>query len=401
MTRRQSDSDNVCSPPPYHPIFSETDPLIGPRKSSRRHQYVIALLTAALVIFGLVALLIPSNNPSDPNVRDRIRKEWDIELRQHEEEVLKRINTQKRWRLEDSDRINLREQWGTEVEEHNREVEARQKRDEEAKNHIREQWEREVEEHDNEVEEGRRHEEQEKIRIHERWRREAEEHGKEVDEARRREEQESVRLREQWRREEEEARRHEEQENSRLREQWEREVDEHKREVEERRRREEQERIQEERLRLNMFWTDPESHTCTSYATREYTARLVNVPSNYNRRVEACMATPVQIHGNEYTPKWCEDHGPNNVIGHWEVDQHEPDCASYWNWYKDFVLSEVDGMQRIEHYLENIPSGGDWKEFCATTPASFRGMHFTGAEFCFQKNYGTYGHWVFADDSCN
>jgi hypothetical protein len=49
------------------------------------------------------------------------------------------------------------------------------------------------------------------------------------------------------------------------------------------------------------------------------------------------------------------------------------------------IVSEVDVMQRIEHYLENIPSGGDWKEFCATTPASFRGMHFTGAQFCFNK----------------
>ncbi|KAG2038377.1 hypothetical protein BDR03DRAFT_1009852 [Suillus americanus] len=83
------------------------------------------------------------------------------------------------------------------------------------------------------------------------------------------------------------------------------------------------------------------------------------------------MATPVKIHGIEYTPKWCEDHGPNNVIGHWEVGQHEPDCASYWIWYKDFGCTSLgSGQRRIEHYLENIPSGGDWKEFCATTPFS-------------------------------
>ncbi|KAG1760439.1 hypothetical protein EDD22DRAFT_80017 [Suillus occidentalis] len=155
------------------------------------------------------------------------------------------------------------------------------------------------------------------------------------------------------------------------------------------------------RLRLNMFWTDLTSHPCTTYATREYTARLANVPSYYNRRVEACMATPVNIHGVEYTPKWCEDRGPNNVIGHWEVDQHEPDCASYWIWYKDFgCISPGSGQRRIEHYLENIPSGGDWKEFCATTPASFRGMHFTGAQFCFNKNQATWGHWVLDDESC-
>ncbi|KAG2746269.1 hypothetical protein P692DRAFT_20739196 [Suillus brevipes Sb2] len=150
-----------------------------------------------------------------------------------------------------------------------------------------------------------------------------------------------------------------------------------------------------------MFWTDLTSHACTTYATREYTARLVNIPSYYNRRVEACMAAPVKIHGVEYTPKWCEDHGPNNVIGHWEVNQHEPDCASYWIWYKDFgCISPGSGQRRIEHYLENIPSGGDWKEFCATTPASFRGMHFTGAQFCFNKNQATWGHWVLDDESC-
>jgi hypothetical protein len=85
--------------------------------------------------------------------------------------------------------------------------------------------------------------------------------------------------------------------------QWEREVEEHDRDIKERKTREE-----EERLRLNMFWTDPESHACTMYGTRKYTARLVNIPGDYNRRVEACMATPIQIHGIEYKAKWCEDH---------------------------------------------------------------------------------------------
>ncbi|KAG2038376.1 hypothetical protein BDR03DRAFT_918621 [Suillus americanus] len=158
---------------------------------------------------------------------------------------------------------------------------------------------------------------------------------------------------------------------------------------------------EDERLRLNMFWTDLASHPCTTYATREYTARLVNIPSCYNHRVEACMATPVKIHGVEYMPKWCEDHGRNNVIGHWEVSQHEPDCASYWTWYRDLgCTSSGSGQRRIEHSLENIPSGGDWKEFCATTPVSFRGMAFTGAQVCFEKNRATRGQWVFDDESC-
>ncbi|KAG0702053.1 hypothetical protein DFH29DRAFT_923572 [Suillus ampliporus] len=284
------------NPPPYYPRSSETDPLV-PRRSSHRHQSLnscictalIAVLTAAIavVIFASVFSPKPCNDPLDPDVRDRIRKEWDIELRQHQQDILKRVDTEKRWRLEDNERFRLREQWGREEEEHKREVEERRKRE------------------------------------------------------------------------------------------------------------------QDERLRLNMFWTEPVSHTCTTYATREYTARLVNVPSYYDRRVEACMATPVQIHGTDYTPKWCEDHGSNNVIGHWEVQQ-EPDCASYWNDYKDFgCVSPGSGQRRVEHHLANLPSGGDWREFCATTPVSFRGMHFTGAEFCFQTVFGVWGHWVFDDESCN
>ncbi|KAG1748336.1 uncharacterized protein EDB91DRAFT_1245044 [Suillus paluster] len=181
---------------------------------------------------------------------------------------------------------------------------------------------------------------------------------------------------------------------------------------------ERQKHEEEERLKLNMFWTNPEPHACTTYGTREYTARLVNVPSYYNRSVEACMATAIQIHGANYTPKWCEDHGLNNVIGHWEVDQQQPDCASFWLWYRDYgcispgsgqrvsvseiiIMSRFDDVQRIEHYLESLPSGGDWKEFCATTPASFHGLHFTGAQTCFQKDLGTNGHWVIDDESYN
>ncbi|KAG0702049.1 hypothetical protein DFH29DRAFT_999692 [Suillus ampliporus] len=281
------------SPPPYR--SSETDPLVPGRPSHRDQSLNIclcttltAILTAtiAVVVFALVFSPKPCNDPLDPDVRDRIRREWDIEFRQHQEEVFKHIDTEKRWHLEEDERFRLREQWRREVEEHRREVEERQRREE------------------------------------------------------------------------------------------------------------------EERLRLNMFWTEPESHLCTTYDTRTYTARLVNVPSYYNRRVEACMATPVKIHGVEHKPKWCEDHGSDNVIGHWEVDQ-EPGCASYWNWYKDRgCVSPGSGQRCVEQYLENLPFGADWAEFCATTPASFRGMHFTGAQFCFQWDYGTYGHWVFDDDSC-
>ncbi|OAX35924.1 hypothetical protein K503DRAFT_802439 [Rhizopogon vinicolor AM-OR11-026] len=220
----------------------------------------------------------------------------------------------------------------------------------------------------------------------------------------RRENQEKEARRAQWATEVEEHERNmsevirrENQEKEARRAQWAREVEQHNRDIEERQRRE-----KEEHQRLNIHWTDPESHPCITYGTREYTARLVNVPGDYNRRVEACMAIPIQIHGVEYKANWCEDHGPSNLIGHWKVDQHEPECTSYWDSYKDLgCASHGSGQRRIEHYLANVPSGGDWDEFCATTPASFRGMHFMGAQLCFHKNLGMYGQWVIGDESCN
>ncbi|KAG1748347.1 uncharacterized protein EDB91DRAFT_1314984 [Suillus paluster] len=242
--------------PSYCPSSSETDTLVPP-KPSHRHQSLIytALISLLIVltIFASVESLNPCNNPLDPDVRDHIRKEWDIELHYHHE------------------------------------------------------------------------------------------------------------MEEKWKREE------------------------------------------EERFRLNMFWTNLKSQTCTAYGTREYTARLVNVPSHYNRRVDACMATPIEIHGVNYTTKWCEDHGPNNVIGHWEVDLQQPDCTSYWYWYKDLgCVSPGSGQQLVQHRLQNLPSGSDWREFCATTPASFHGIHFLGAQFCFKRVFqGVYGQWVLDDVRCN
>jgi len=48
------------------------------------------------------------------------------------------------------------------------------------------------------------------------------------------------------------------------------------------------------------------------------------------------------------------------------------------------LMITYHNTQRHEHYLENLPQGGDWREFCATTPVSFLGMHFPGAQVCFQ-----------------
>ncbi|OJA13866.1 hypothetical protein AZE42_08212 [Rhizopogon vesiculosus] len=346
-------------PSPYDSRTSETDPLVA-GKASRRYSVSInqwaliarvALLAILItgVIFASVFPISSCNDHLNPDDRDRIRKEWDVERRHHQEEAVKRSDIEHRWRVEDDERIHLREQWMRETEEHERSLRETIRRETQEKGARRAQWATEIKDHE-----------------------------RNLNEAIRRENQEKEARRAQWATEE---------------------VEQHNRDIEERQRRE-----KEEHQRLNIHWTDPESHTCTTYGTREYTGRLANIPEDYDRRVEACMAIPIQIHGVGYKANWCEDHGPSNMIGHWKVDQHEPECTSYWSSYEDLgCVSQGSGQRRIEHYLENIPSGGDQREFCATTPASFRGMHFMGAQFCFQKHHfgGMYGQWVIDDESCN
>jgi hypothetical protein len=181
-----------------------------------------------------------------------------------------------------------------------------------------------------------------------------------------------------------------------LHQKWQREIDEHDRIAEEHRKHEE-----EERQKLNMFWGNVSAQTCTSYGTREYMALLMNLPAAWENRVEACKATPLEVHGVSHLPKSCEDKGRGIVMGRWEINLNEPDCATFWTSYKDKgCTSKKSGKRRIEHYLENLPQGGLWREFCATTPINFHGMHFTGAHQCLQRNLGTYGNWEIDDSTC-
>ena len=83
---------------------------------------------------------------------------------------------------------------------------------------------------------------------------------------------------------------------------WEQERIQHERELRERAQREE-----EERKRLALFWGRVEAHQCKTYGTREYTAVLMNLPRNWRQRVEACKATPLEVHGVTHLPKTCED----------------------------------------------------------------------------------------------
>jgi len=172
-----------------------------------------------------------------------------------------------------------------------------------------------------------------------------------------------------------------------------------RREVEERERREE-----EERQRRHMFWGHVQPHTCTTYATREYTAQLMNLPRNWGHRLDACRATPLEIRGISYLPKTCEDRGPGFVIGRWGINEREPDCTTFWDEYHDKGCSSPgSGKKYITHKLMNLPDDwkkADWKEFCATTPAYFNNMQFPGAQECFTSVFGVYGQWEIDDSNC-
>ncbi|KIJ04906.1 hypothetical protein PAXINDRAFT_21809 [Paxillus involutus ATCC 200175] len=321
---------------------AETDSLLarnGGRKPSAEVLTAHSVVAFFVILFmGFSLFMHFTNCPLYPWTMKNVRKGWENEVGSHE---LLRQN----WTMQEYEHTLLEESWKRQAQWHEKEKERKEREEEQHQEQVRKAWEAEAERH--------------RQALEERNRRETER----MDSQRRK---------------------------------WQREIDEHDRLVEERRRREE-----EERQKLNMFWGQVESHQCTTYATREYTALLMNLPTTWEHRVEACKATALEIHGVSYLPKTCEDKGPGVVLGRWEINQNEPDCATFWNWYKDKgCTSQQSGKRRIEHYLENLPHGGDWKEFCATTPASFRGMHFIGAQECFQYNQGTYGHWEIDDSSC-
>jgi len=302
-------------------------------------QILYGLVSLSVLLFATTNLWLHFTHcPLDASTRDAIRRDWDVEMVRH-------ASLLEEWRLEQQAHAVVEEEWKRQVKWHDKEVERRVEEESERQQKVREGWARETEQH---------------------------------------------------RRQQEQAERRENDRQEQARRRWHHEVEDHDRIVEERRKHEE-----EERQKLNMFWGQVKAHTCTTYATREYTAELMNLPASWEHRVEACKVTPLEVHGISYLPKSCEDKGPGIVLGRWEVDQHEPDCASYWNRYKDKgCTSPGSGKRRIEHYLENIPDGCDWREFCATTPAQFNGLEFSGPHECYQYKSATYGLWEIDDTKC-
>ncbi|KAJ7750502.1 hypothetical protein B0H14DRAFT_2982007, partial [Mycena olivaceomarginata] len=91
-----------------------------------------------------------------------------------------------------------------------------------------------------------------------------------------------------------------------------------------------------ERMKAGFYWADLQAdQRCFRHGTRQYTARVSNVPREYDP-VQACKETPIEINGLKFvTPDMCEDRGCNG---------------------------------RIESHLENLHPEDDWRLMCSRTP---------------------------------
>ena len=207
--------------------------------------------------------------PISYEARARQREKWRKEVVEHE--LLRQA-----WHREDQDQESLRLEWAFEQKHHEEVVKKRRQYEEEYEERLWDEWQKEVEDH------LKHQEEQRKV-----WEIELENFARKLEEQRL-----------EWQREEDAYKR--EMEKQRL--EWKRERDQHGRLERERRQREKQ-----ERQKMNMFWGEVETHHCSTYATREYTALLKNVPVDYPYRVEACKETSLEIRGVTYLPHECED----------------------------------------------------------------------------------------------
>lgn len=143
---------------------------------------------------------------------------------------------------------------------------------------------------------------------------------------------------------------------------------------------------------------------CLRFATRQYTARLLNVPSNTSS-LQVCRQTPAEIHGITMVPHFCRDLGmASGVWGYWMIDFEEPACLTRWGDFKDMGCDprEDSSMtRRFEAALENMQDGDDWRIMCTTTPADLRGFHFPTPTIC--ERWDTediWGVWEVDDVAC-
>jgi hypothetical protein len=142
---------------------------------------------------------------------------------------------------------------------------------------------------------------------------------------------------------------------------------------------------------------------CVAYGTREYTARLWDIPFMADW-IQACKSTPIQIHNKTLlTPDRCEDLGMGGMYGHWLVNFEETSCLPYWGSFKDLgCTAEKSHLHRFQSRLWGIKKGEDWMTLCATAPANIWGSYIPRPRYCDDRGWfwGMYGIWELYDPNC-
>jgi hypothetical protein len=124
-------------------------------------------------------------------------------------------------------------------------------------------------------------------------------------------------------------------EHQREHERWDRERNEHNREHErekERERQRERERREEKhQQKLGLYWDEPTPGAhCRAYGTREYTARLWNIPMFYDWMM-ACKTTPIVIHNKTIeTPFQCENRVSSSSSAFTQAVENPPSGGHFW-----------------------------------------------------------------------
>ncbi|KAF8897758.1 hypothetical protein BD779DRAFT_1492357 [Infundibulicybe gibba] len=167
---------------------------------------------------------------------------------------------------------------------------------------------------------------------------------------------------------------------------------------------EQERREEQERRRMNLWWDKPIAGLqCFAHGSREYTARLWNIPIGYNW-TKACENTKVEINGMSISkPDFCEDRGIwGGVYGHWIVHTGEIACLPHWGSFSDQgCVAEGSHLHRVHSRLWNIGGSNDWMRMCSTAPATFHNRHFARPTYCENKGFwGIYGIWEYEDFSC-
>ncbi|KAL1725931.1 hypothetical protein EV714DRAFT_239716 [Schizophyllum commune] len=118
-----------------------------------------------------------------------------------------------------------------------------------------------------------------------------------------------------------------------------------------------------------------------------------------------CMkdAPAVEVTGKVLKrPTWCDMREDSTIVGHWVVDYGEPECVSSWGWFADKgCTAEGSGLRTFESDLHGRLDAGAWRDMCRRTPAIVRGVKFTGAMRCYNRDdEGIWGAWDIEDKSC-